>query len=116
MRFALVNERKLTARRYFGAAKITTFMSPRRRAHMIFVPSGDQRGLTNSPAASLTSNVARLASLASGSRSRILCIFNLIDSAQHSLEIRGELVESPHPYGQVASVAILRISAILLDV
>jgi len=29
---------------------------------------------------------------------------------------RGELVESPHPYGQVASVAILRISAILLDV
>jgi hypothetical protein len=34
----------------------------------------------------------------------------------NSLEIRGELVESPLPYGQVASVAILRISAILLDV
>ncbi len=33
-----------------------------------------------------------------------------------SLEIRGELVESPRPYGQVASVAILRISAILSDV
>ena len=47
---------------------------------------------------------------------RILCIFNLIDSAQDSLEIRGELVESPRPYGQVASVAILRISAILSDV
>jgi len=29
-------------------------MLPRRRAHMIFVPSGDQRGLTNSPAASVS--------------------------------------------------------------
>jgi len=45
-----------------------------------------------------------------------LVYFNLIDSAQNSLGIRGELVESPYPYGQVASVAILRISAILLDV
>ena len=52
----------------------------------------------------------------SGSRSRILCIFNLIDSAQNSLKIRGELVESPHPYGQVAPVAISRINAIVLDV
>src|SRR5438876_3180856 len=46
--------RCVTARRYFGAAKITRFMSPRRRAHMIFVPSGDQRGFTNSPAASVS--------------------------------------------------------------
>src|SRR5215470_7255637 len=37
-----------------GAGKITRFMFPRRRAHMIFVPSGDQRGLTNSPAASVS--------------------------------------------------------------
>ena len=29
---------------------------------------------------------------------------------------RVQLVDSPHPYGQVASVAILRIGAILLDV
>src|SRR5438093_3376987 len=48
------NERKLTARSYVGAGKITRFMLPRRRAHMIFVPSGDQRGLTNSPAASVS--------------------------------------------------------------
>jgi hypothetical protein len=45
------------------------------------------------------------------------CVFSiLIDSAQNSLEIRGELVESPHPYDQVASVAISRIYAIVLGV
>ena len=42
--------------------------------------------------------------------------FNLTDSAHKMLENRVELVDSPHPCGQVASVAISRISAILLDV
>jgi hypothetical protein len=41
---------------------------------------------------------------------------NLIDSAQNSVENRAELVESPHSCGQVASVAISRIGAILSDV
>jgi hypothetical protein len=42
-------------------------------------------------------------------------LFNLIGSAQN-WENRVELVESPHPYGQVASVAIFRIWPIVLDV
>ena len=42
--------------------------------------------------------------------------FNLTDSAHKMLENRVELVDSPHPCGQVAPVAILQISAILLDV
>jgi hypothetical protein len=41
---------------------------------------------------------------------------DLIDSAQNSAENRVELVESPHSYGPVASVAISGIGAILLDV
>src|SRR5215471_19788998 len=48
------SDRSLRHRRYVGAEKITRFMFPRRRAHMIFPPSGDQRGLTNSPAASVS--------------------------------------------------------------
>jgi hypothetical protein len=42
--------------------------------------------------------------------------FNVIDSAQTLVENRVEPVESPHPYGQVASVAIFRIWPIVLDV
>jgi hypothetical protein len=46
----------------------------------------------------------------------ILIVFNEIDSAQTLVENRVEPVESPHPYGQVASVAFFRIWPIVLDV